>query len=308
VRSRSGGNAQGRSPWAALVAGLATLALAGCGLGAGEGPGEVELRVTRDHGAEELIATERTEARGADTVLRILDRSAEVSTRYGGRFVQGVEGLEGGIRDGRLYDWFYSVNGVEPGRGSTEYELGEGDRVWWDYRDWSTAMRIPANVGAFPEPFLHGYGGERHPVVLRCLGAAGCGTAERALREAGVRFGTKPVDGAIRILAGPWQLVRHDPVAALIERGPASSGVFAEFRRRAGAWRLALLDERGAVTRTAGRGAALVAALRRGEEPPVWVVTGIGRTGVAAAGQLLQHETLAGKYAAGPHGEALPVR
>ena len=112
-------------------------------------------------------------------------------------------------------------------------------------------MRIPANVGAFPEPFLHGYGGERHPVVLRCLGTGGCETAERALREAGVRLGTKAVDGAIRILAGPWQLVRRDPVAALIERGPAASGVFAEFRRRAGACSSSMRASRGSSSPTA---------------------------------------------------------
>ena len=48
------------------------------------------------------------------------------------------------------------MNGVESPVGAAEYEVEDGDRIWWDHRDWSTAMRVPAVVGSWPEPFLHG--------------------------------------------------------------------------------------------------------------------------------------------------------
>ena len=93
--------------------------------------------------------------------LQALDRHADVETLYGGRFVQAVNGIKGSLDDQR--DWFYFVNGIEPGVGAAEVELNEGDVAWWDYRDWSRRMAAPVVVGAFPEPFLHGWDGERRP-------------------------------------------------------------------------------------------------------------------------------------------------
>jgi Domain of unknown function (DUF4430) len=87
-----------------------------------------------------------------------------VETRYGGRFVQSVNGIEGSLEEQR--DWFFFVNGIEPGVGAGEIELREGDIAWWDYRDWSKRMAAPAVVGAFPEPFLHGWDGKRRPAVV----------------------------------------------------------------------------------------------------------------------------------------------
>jgi hypothetical protein len=286
----------------------AALAAAGCGLGPGEDAGEAQLRVTRDFGAIEVLEPATAEFSESDTVLRLLDRSAEVTTRYSGGFVQSIEGIEGGQDEGRLVDWFYSVNGVELGEGAGEYDLRDGDRVWWDLRGWSTAMRMPTNVGAFPEPLVHGFEGERHPVELECLPPPGCGPLEAALEEAGVELGEGTGGAPIRILAGPWRLVRADDTARLIEDGPARSGVFADFVQGKRGWTLELLGETGAVAATAGRGAPLVAALRDEEAPPVWVVTGSDRRGATAAQRLVDEAVLAGKYAVGPGGKALPLR
>ncbi|HKG34813.1 MAG TPA: DUF4430 domain-containing protein [Solirubrobacterales bacterium] len=286
----------------------AALAAAGCGVGPGKDVGQVRLLVTRDYGATILVPTTTEDVKETDDVLRVLDRHADVGTRYSGRFVQSVNGIEGGRSDGRLVDWFYSVNGIEPAIGSTDYELGDGDRVWWDHRDWTAAMRMPANVGAFPEPFLHGYEGERHAVVLDCHAPPGCVGARSRLEEAGVPLAGAAEPDAIRILLGPWPLVRRDPTAKLVEAGPSISGVFARFVRGPDDWRLELLDERGEVDSVRHSGAALVAAIRDGDGPPVWLVTGLGPEGVRDAAGLLDEETLAGKYAAGPGGEALPAR
>ncbi len=88
-----------------------------------------------------------------------------METRYGGRFVQSVNGLAGSLDD--QHDWFYFLNGIEPDRGGAEVKLRPGDVIWWDYRDWNEEVRRPVVVGAFPEPFLHGWDGKRRPAEVR---------------------------------------------------------------------------------------------------------------------------------------------
>ena len=80
---------------------------------------------------------------------------------YGGRFVQSIEGVDGDA--GARRDWFYFVNGIEADRGAAEYRVAaRATCIWWDYRSWAGEdMRQPVVVGAFPEPFLHGYDGQR---------------------------------------------------------------------------------------------------------------------------------------------------
>ena len=68
----------------------------GCGLGAGEEQeGGAELRVTRDFGHEELGSARSTRVREDQTVMRLLRSEFDVETRFGGRFVQSIDGLEG---------------------------------------------------------------------------------------------------------------------------------------------------------------------------------------------------------------------
>jgi len=98
------------------------------------------------------------------SAMEALQRAAKVETRYGGRYVQSINGLAGSL-DARR-DWFYFVNGYEADRGAADYRLHAGDVEWWDYRSWKNAMRVPVVAGAFPEPFLHGYDGTRRPAVV----------------------------------------------------------------------------------------------------------------------------------------------
>jgi hypothetical protein len=150
---------------AAFIAVVAAALLAGCsGVGGGgAGHGTATLWLTRDEGKTVLLV--RSVPAG-ESVLQALERSATISTRYGGRFVQSVNGLSGSI--GSRHDWFYFVNGVEGDRSGADYRLREGDIAWWDYRDWGRAgMSVPAVVGAFPEPFVHGFDGKtRQTIVL----------------------------------------------------------------------------------------------------------------------------------------------
>jgi hypothetical protein len=288
------------------VAALCAVAAAGCGLGAGDDEGEVELTASRDYGARVLI-DEEVQIDESDTVIRVLDRETELETRFDGGFVQAIDGLSGGTADGRRSDWFFYVNGVESGRGSADFDVADGDRVWWDHHDWSTAMRVPAVVGDWPEPFVHGYDGERWAAGVYCGGArALCARVHRELGEVGAA--TEGGDGEIRVLVGPWDAIRADPVAGLLRFGPDRSGVFATLSGTGVDAGLTLLSPRGRLVEAFGEGAGLVAALRPEEEPPTWVVTGTDAVGVAAAANLIGDE-LDGRFAvaAAPGGEPIGV-
>ena len=128
---------------------LLAAALAGCGGQATHGT--ATLWVTRDRGAHVLLV--RSVPAG-ETAMQALTRAVKLKTRYGGRYVQGINGVEGSLSARR--DWFYFVNGVAPERGAAEVRLHPGDVEWWDYRSWGDGKEVPVVVGAFPEPFLHG--------------------------------------------------------------------------------------------------------------------------------------------------------
>ena len=126
-------------------------------------------------------------------------------------------------------------------------------------------MRVPAVVGSWPEPFLQASAGaDRLPVQVDCAGDRDpCDEAARRLAEAGAdasieRLGERErAEPAMRLLVGPWGQLQTDPAAAQLADGPAGSGVFAEFERRGGDWRLFGLDDRDRVAARLGSGAGL---------------------------------------------------
>jgi hypothetical protein len=313
----------------------AALAAAGCGLGPGADVGAVQVTVTREYGAVPVLHTS-VSAVESDTVMRVLEGEADVETRYGGGFVHSIDGVAEGSRGGDPYDWFFYVDGVESQIGAAETDLDGGESIWWDYRDWGTTNHVPAVVGSWPAPFRDGIGGESHPVIIECLERSrgsfrtgsdrkeprNCEEARGALEREGVRVATGEPDDAIRVLVGPWARVRKDPAAALIEAGPAESGVFADFqagvrpllpsgRKRTNAeavYELLALDEAGRVGRDLGPDAGLVAATSRYGGLPVWVVTGGTAAGVRAAAESLDAEHLRDHYAvAVEDGKTVPL-
>jgi hypothetical protein len=287
---------------------LAALAAAGGVLVPGADVGDVRLTVTREFGATPML--ERSvDTKESDTVMRLLEGNAEISTRYGGGFVQSIDGVEATQRDGSPYDWFFYVDGVESPIGAADYALKGGERIWWDYRDWAATNHVPAVVGSWPAPFAGGYGGKRHPVTVECEGGGGaCAKVREALEGEGVTIAAGAPAGAIRVLVGPWARLRSDPAAALIEAGPAESGVFANFARRGGVDELQGLGPEGKVALDLGAGAGLVAATRRYEGPPVWVVTGATPAAVQAAAGLLSPAKLRDHYAvASADGKETPL-
>jgi hypothetical protein len=290
---------------------IAVLAATGCGLGPGAGVGSVELTVTRDFGTVPMAERSR-EASESDTVMRVLEGSAEIETRYGGGYVSAIDGVAEGSPGGRPHDWFYFVDGVEAPIGAAERALRGGERIWWDYRDWSASNRVPAVVGSWPAPFSDGYEGGEHPVAVLCAGGGeACATVRAALEDVGVAIAAGAPAGAIRVLVGPWARLREDDAAALLDGGPRESGVYAEFAAVGGGYELRGLDAGGETVRRFGPDAGLVAATRRLEAPPTWLVTGAGAAGVEAAAGLLGEEKLRDRYAVATEAgreEPLPLR
>ena len=289
---------------APLVLALLALAavLTACGAGAGGASPGVRLTVTDDFGRETLVEQSPADTASTDTVMRVLQRYAEVDTRYGGGFVQAIDKLSAGREDGRQLDWFFYVNGILADEGAAATKIHAGDRVWWDRHDWTDAMHVPAVVGSFPEPFVNGLDGKRIPTRIECDDAveAACDVASDRLADLGVVAAkSRPLtDGGVenlRVVVGLWPNVRDDRALRLMDGGPDRSGVFARFSDDGRT--LTALGPDGKPVRELGPGTGLVAALRHRDDAPTWFVGGTDVAGVRAAAEALDETVLAEKFA-----------
>lgn len=299
----------------AAIALLAAALLAGCGLGPGRtrGGDGVQLRVTRDFGQKAIASAAAPKIRSSDTVMRFLQAHVKTTTRYGGGFVQSINGLAGNDSSGR-HDWFYFVNGTEAPTGAADRRLSPGDVVQWDYRDWNATPHVPAIVGAYPEPFLHGQLGKRFPTRIECAqGQNPCNDVLNKLSDAGVAAGTGVVGAeskgnVLRVEVGTWDELRTLPDLSVLTKSPAASGVYARFTAPTS---LELLDDRGRPVQQAEPGTGLIAAIIPKGQQPMWVVTGIDPAGVERAASLLDAHVLRNAYAVAtsPRGiQRLPLR
>jgi hypothetical protein len=296
---------------AGVTAAACAVALAGCGLGAGPGTSNATLSVTRGFGTIPVAHITESHVPGSETVMRMLERHLRVSTRYGGGFVESIEGRSGS--SSRL-DWFYYVNGVQAPMGAAATAVHRGDRIWWDLHDWSITDSVPAVVGSFPEPFVHGSGGRRLPTTIGCAQdvSTACSQVAREMKAIGVPVANQLLGGgsgtdSLAVLVGTWRDMRGVIAASLIAKGPSSSGVYARFRGPNGAT-LQLLDPRGRMVRTLGAGAGLIAATRDQVSEPTWLITGTDPAGVAAAASALTPARLRDHFALAVQGGAdLPV-
>jgi len=297
--------------WSILLAAAALAAVAaGCGFGPGDAAeGRAELRVTREFGRVPMVTATLDDPTESDTVVRMLDANADVETSYGGNFVDSIDGVAGSAPGGGADDWFFFVNGYFSDVGAGETPVRPGDRIWWDYRYWSAAYRIPAVVGSWPEPFLHGYDGRRPGTVVECLAdREPCARVLAALAGEGIAADLvvtrrpRPYPNDLRVLVGPWDAVRSDPTARQIEQGPGASGVYATFADCRGHPALTIDDDHG---RPAERlaGAGLIAAVRAGGDQPTWVVTGADAAAVTDAAAALGSDALRDRYAVAVAGE-----
>jgi hypothetical protein len=293
-----------RSRPLALVAaiGAAALAVAGCGVGEGDSQGGLQLSVTQDFGTNTMIDTSSPKTGGSDTVMRLLERNADVKTRYGGGFVQSIDGKAGGKQGGRPYDWFFFVNGVLADQGAAAIKVHEQDTIWWDRHDWGVTDHTPAVVGSFPEPFTHGIDGRKLPIRVECVHpeAKVCDAVQAKLTAVGVLapkagLETSLTKQTLRVLVGTYKDLRADDTAHLLEQGPKASGVYA--KPAPSGKTIQVLDGQGKPTRTLGPGSGLIAATRYEGGQPVWIVTGTDDAGVSAAADAIDEGNLKNHFA-----------
>jgi hypothetical protein len=293
---------------AALLAGLTMtgLAVTGCGLGPGEDTGDATLWVTRDYGSDVLVDKPDLPVNESSSAMRMLDGESDLETTYGGDFVQTVDGFSGDTKGGRRFDWFFSVNGVVAERGSAQFPTTGGDIVWWDFRDWTDAMEVGAVVGAYPAPFSTGYDRRDWGVEVDCMGEkTACRMVTKQLEGDGVTL--RDSGENMRLIVGTLPDLLSTPELKRLHRGPAASGVFATF----GVGPLTRKDGRpsptlqvkgiktdGSAGEDYGPDAGLVAAMRRNEDPPVWLITGGTEHAVQMAAAALNPEDLERRYAA----------
>lgn len=292
-----------------LVAAFCALSGCGAGFGPGEQDGTANLTITRDYGSEVLLEDPVGPLNESSTAMRLLESNAEIETSYGGGFVDSIASISSSSGS-RSFDWFYFMNGIAAERGAAEFVVEPGDRMWWDHRDWTDAMDVNAVVGSFPAPMKGGYDGTEWPVSVECFSVeAACEKVEERLEDVGVEVGSGDPEGnpetpltdedTLRVLVGRWSEVGSDEDAARLDRGPSSSGVFAAFVESEGVDRLVGLNVAADPATDFGPHSGLIAAMRRGDGPPVWLVTGTDERGVELAAGALQADQLRNRYAAG---------
>ncbi|MGI8461185.1 MAG: DUF4430 domain-containing protein [Solirubrobacterales bacterium] len=293
----------------------AIVSLAGCGFGEGKtSGGEATMTVSRDYGAERLVEATTVDPPLTDTVMRFLDREAEIETRYGGGFVETINGISGASEAERRTDWFFYVNGSESPVGAADVRLAADVRVWWDHHDWTDVIRVPAVVGSWPAPFSTTPPGEPAELVCAASEVSACDHVLGRIEEAGGEV--DPVEapaaegGRPVVLVGAWDDLRENADARALEGTPARSGVFARFRPAGDGWEIEPYDAALEPGSALGAGAGLIAAVEGEPEQPVWVVTGTDDAGLSAAAEALSGEALTDRFsvviAAGEEPQALP--
>ena len=182
------------------VALLALVALALTGCGGERTSGRATLWVTREAGARVLYTGSVPAGLNA---IQALERARKVTTRYGGRYVQSIDGGAGSLSS--QHDWFLFVNGIESDTGGADVRLRPGDVEWWDYRSWAGGrMTVPVVAGAFPEPFLHGFQWAKPGATVVYRRPADAPLARRLAHDVGGRASTAGTAGGntIEIASG----------------------------------------------------------------------------------------------------------
>ena len=153
--------------------------------GAAEANITVRVVATLDFGDEVLVDNTISVAPGT-RAMDAVRQVADVGTKYGGGFVQSVNGIESG-KPAEL-DWFFFLNGFMSNKGAANCRVRDGDLIQLDFHDWRFRTFIPTTIGAFPETLLYGFEVDARPTAVAYEpGLADC--AERlanALEQLGV--------------------------------------------------------------------------------------------------------------------------
>jgi hypothetical protein len=262
----------------------------------------VRVIATQNFGRE-LMFDEILEMPPDFTAMAALDEVAEIETTYGGGFVNAINGVSSGFTGiGKTKrDWFIYVNGIQSNVGALDYKLQPGDVEHWDFHDWSFRQFIPAIVGAFPEPFLHGYRGQKRSNLI--IYSDNLREEAQELKNGLVPLGVN--DATLRSIN---ELPASEKEASnLILLGTADNELISELNQN---WKklglfvrfengnLVILNAQGETDTTYGTAAGLIQATQNPWNPNgigacenvAWMVTGTDESGVRSAIEtLLKH-------------------
>jgi hypothetical protein len=259
------------------------------------GQASVTVAVTRDFGQELILAEELIIEDGTDA-MEALQAVAEVETKYGGGFVEAINGLSS--EEAKRLDWLYYINGISLSLGAKDYRLRDGDVEQWDLRDWGYLQFVPAIIGAFPQPFLNGIRGEVRPTAVvydapfaEEAGALAAKLEERGVAEVRLESAETLADGVkeqnnLIILGGA-----DNGLIFELNELPKKMGFFAYFE----GGKIMVLDEKGEPAGEYGAGWGLIQATQNPWSPggigsgegAVFIVSGADESGVRSAAKVL---------------------
>jgi len=244
----------------------------------------VRVVVTQDFGSQVVLDKYVLPKKG-ESALEVLQRVAEVETKYGGGFVVRINGICSRYPKVKK-DWFYYVNGILANVGAGGYKLCPADVEHWDFHEWGFNAFIPAIIGSFPQPFLSGYGGRVRPTVI--VHQPGFREIAEKLRDTLTRLGVKEIwlqttlpekKHCHLILLGTQ---KFEPVRKL-NRNYKKLGFFFKFEDEGAV----VLDSRGKKARVKSAGVIQATQNPWGVGEAAWMISGTGEAQVRAAADIL---------------------
>lgn len=257
----------------------------------------IVLLVTRDFGNEEILR-ETVELKKYWTVLDALDETVEISSDYGGSFISGINGLESYSEgaSGKRMDWFYYINGICADVGPLDYDLNDGDVIWWDYHEWKSMDATNSTViGSYPEPFVHGYRGETPATTI--MSSEENRDMSDKLRQALMEKGASNIEvseidnnvienrqGPVIVL-GEWEELSGFEYINKLNEAYGRNGSYIHYAGE----NLELMNKSSEKVRTLknGAGSILSQGDGLGDENPLWIVSGTDTEGLEKAVKLL---------------------
>nr|WP_239565182.1 DUF4430 domain-containing protein [Brevibacillus fulvus] len=253
------------------------------------------LWITRDFGASTLL-DEQVPIGQAETVSDLLqDTVDEVETSYNGSFVQSIMGIGSTGSGEQKQDWFYYVNGKAAEVAATEYTVKAGDVVWWDYHSWKYAINTPAQIGAYPHPFVDAAAeAAQTAVVMASPGyealarqTAAWLTAHKAGQVKQIAWNDEELQAAHPlILVGDSKALANSAFLRSLWEQKQQLGLFAELTADG----IRTFDQYGKPRKvwTSGGTGTLLATIHPATRQPLWIVSGTDRQGVENAAALLR--------------------
>jgi len=253
------------------------------------------LWVTTDFGRN-VIYQDKVLVHPGEKMIEVMRRNLQIETAYGGGFIKAINGQDSAYTDNNLFsrqrkDWFCWVNGILSAEGAANYSVTAEEVIWWDYHDWSGSYFTPAVVGAFPKPFIRGYGGSKVGTLI--MYGEGQEDSAQQLKKCLAKQGSNKVSilpyqddllnnrDQITLVVGQWaSLSRFSNLKSLLDRGN-KAGLFARLQQN----QVEALAVNGQVTTIYDQnsGAIMATATGMGDAFPLWLVLGMNETGLKNA-------------------------